>query len=92
MDATKEFNRVVNEMHDGSDKTSCEYLVERVLVFLKNFVKNSKLADVPLQDGSSCCQVVCSFIVIDAPLCEDTMSRLMFCFRNIDAITSNVEV
>lgn len=52
LDLTKEFNRVVNEMYDDANKTSCESLVERILVFLKNLVEDSKLADLPLQDGS----------------------------------------
>lgn len=52
LEATKGLNRVVNEMPNNPNKTSCESLEERILLFLKNLVEDSERADVPLTEGS----------------------------------------
>lgn len=52
LNVTNALNSVVGGMYDDTNKITCEYLVERVLVFLKNLVEDSKRAGVSLQSGS----------------------------------------
>lgn len=49
---TRALNSVINQMQDDTNKSSCEYLVERVLGFLKNLVTDSKRVGTPLHDGT----------------------------------------
>lgn len=50
MGVTKELISVINEMKDNKD--GCEYLVERVLLFVKNLIEEMTRMNVPLRDGT----------------------------------------
>lgn len=48
---TKELIGIVNEMRDN--KEDCEYLIERILVFMKGLVEESLRSKVPLREGTA---------------------------------------
>lgn len=47
---TKQLITIINQMRDNNEQ--CSFLVERILVFLKNLSKESARLNEPIRDGS----------------------------------------